>query len=216
MESLRQKKNEIISFYTRSFERHVKYNPGVPVDESDAWATQWCGKASQITRFQVLLKEVKISGKELLDVGCGLGTLVRFLRKHRIEKFKYTGVDIVPDFVSEAQKRFPECQFHETNILDYNGSADIVYCSGALTYKVQDNTRYYQTIIRKMWESAKETVIFNMLRTNRREWPDGEGIYAFYNPDLVRDYCHNFCDDVKVIEGYDYGDFSIRLQRKVA
>ncbi|KKT96901.1 MAG: hypothetical protein UW99_C0047G0013, partial [Candidatus Collierbacteria bacterium GW2011_GWC2_45_15] len=55
----------------------------------------------------------KVGSKEsLLDVGCGNGRLLLGLPK----TIKYTGLDISPKLLEEAQKKYPNNNFIETDI----------------------------------------------------------------------------------------------------
>lgn len=61
---------------------------------------------SEITRD--LIKEYKSSpGKQMLDVCCGTGNHIKYLRKY----FNITGVDVSPDMLQIAQKKYPDIKF---------------------------------------------------------------------------------------------------------
>lgn len=189
--------NQIVGFYQNS----LKINK----NSDDSHIVQWHSKGSQLARFKVLIDNLLPNTNSLLDVGCGVGTLVKILNDKKIP-LKYTGVDIVKDFVDLSRDRYPFNRFIHANVADINERFDAVYCSGALTYKVNNNNGYYYGLVKKMYELSNKFVIFNML-----EGDGHSGIYARYNPNEVKDFCMSFCRDVKIIKGYCWDDFSIRM-----
>jgi len=69
----------------------------------------------------------------LLDLGCGPGSLVRYLRD--IPGVRITGVDLSPEMVRYAKIHHPDVEFHvgdAESIPFDNDSFDVVLCSGML------------------------------------------------------------------------------------
>jgi ubiquinone/menaquinone biosynthesis C-methylase UbiE len=194
--------DKIVQFYQRSLALHGETS-------QDAAIVQWGGGTREQTcRFQVLFDAVDLGDKSLLDVGSGVGTLVKELQERRLS-VQYTGIDIVKEFAQLSRKRFPDRKFVHDNVLNLDGQYDVVYCSGALTYKVRGNNKYYCGIIRKMYDLAREAVVFNMLEgTSPRQ-----SVYARYDPKKIAKFCHSFCDEVEIIKGYDCDDFSICMRK---
>ena len=62
-------------------------------------------RSSQEKRFEALLGLGDFHGKRLLDVGCGFGDLLRFLRARGIEP-RYTGLDICEPMVARCRESF--------------------------------------------------------------------------------------------------------------
>ena len=58
-------------------------------------------------------KELKfMNQKSVMDIGCGTGTLVEYL-----ELKDYLGVDLNPDFIALAKKKYPQYDFKVLNIV---------------------------------------------------------------------------------------------------
>ena len=57
----------------------------------------------------------KLSGKKVLDIGCGTG---RFVPLFVDEGLEYTGMDISTGMIDVAQEHFPDQRFVESDILD--------------------------------------------------------------------------------------------------
>lgn len=76
-------------------------------------------------------------GDSILDVGCGVGHYLVSLRKHVPAKFSYTGVDGSADYVSRAQKLFPDVTFKNGDIFNLpfpDKSFDFVMCNNVLLH----------------------------------------------------------------------------------
>jgi 2-polyprenyl-3-methyl-5-hydroxy-6-metoxy-1,4-benzoquinol methylase len=57
------------------------------------------------------------AGQSLLDVGCGYGELLHFVKPSG----PYLGIDLVNDFVAEAHRRYPQNRFEVGDVLDCSG-----------------------------------------------------------------------------------------------
>jgi len=64
----------------------------------------WADAASQQRRFEVLAENADLTGRTILDVGCGLGDLWAFLQARGI-RADYTGVDVLPSMMALARER---------------------------------------------------------------------------------------------------------------
>ena len=53
-----------------------------------------------------------MSNKSIMDIGCGTGTLVEYLKPR-----EYLGVDLNPDFIKLARKKYPQYDFKVLNIV---------------------------------------------------------------------------------------------------
>lgn len=65
-------------------------------------------------------------GNHLLDVACGTGQHIAYLKAH----FKVEGLDLLPDFIAIARQRHPEVIFHQGDMTDFDlsRSFDVVTC----------------------------------------------------------------------------------------
>ncbi|KKP37629.1 MAG: hypothetical protein UR27_C0004G0042 [Candidatus Peregrinibacteria bacterium GW2011_GWA2_33_10] len=71
-------------------------------------------------------------GAKVLDVGCGNGRLVEFLKNYSID---YTGLDQSKKLIEEAKKNFSNKNFVQGNILKLpfrDSSFDIIFCIAVL------------------------------------------------------------------------------------
>lgn len=193
-------RKRLLKFYLDGLSAH---------DSTDARAVQWADNENQRTRFEVLLNVADLSGKSVLDVGCGVGGLYRMLLEKKIPA-NYTGIDVVPDYIDLARIKFPQGHFECKDIFDTDETSDYVLSSGALTFKVADNDAYYMEMIRKMWSIAKKGLAFNMLD---RAMHVNDNTYASYDPKEITDFCGILGGRVETIMGYLPQDFTIYIYK---
>jgi len=98
-------------------------------------------KGKQFLRFHQLTSNLQLSGASILDVGCGFGDFVDYLRCMNIEDYRYTGIDLVGEFIAEGQARFgsPRATFVQTSLEDYAPAStfDYVIASGTFNQKLE-------------------------------------------------------------------------------
>ena len=89
---------KIVEHYERCL---LKYGPNYK-------GMDWPNERDLYIRFQVMLEVVKEIEKRkisLLDLGCGVGLLVDFLKqKNILKKYKYMGIDISYNMIEIAKK----------------------------------------------------------------------------------------------------------------
>lgn len=177
--------------------------------EDDVRSVQWTSIFGQKRRFEVLLNIENVIGSSVLDVGCGIGDMYKFLTEKDIE-VDYTGIDIVPEFIETARNKFPSVRFEHQDILDIDESFDYVFASGALSFKVENNHEHYGRVIQKMYDIANKGVSFNMLDASTHVDND---TYAAYHPNEIAEYCSTFAERVEIVTDYLPQDFTVYLYK---
>ncbi|MBI2881050.1 MAG: methyltransferase domain-containing protein [Candidatus Tectomicrobia bacterium] len=84
-----------------------------------------------------LLGQVVREGETFLDVGCGPG---RFFELTRPFGVKYTGVDVTPNMVARARRRYPDADFRVDDAFRLSfedGSFDVVFNNDVLRHVPQ-------------------------------------------------------------------------------
>ena len=72
---------------------------------------------SECEKIHTLIKEYKKSkGKEMLDVACGTGNHIQYLKKY----YDITGIDLDKDMLKIAKKKFPGIKFHHGDMRIFN------------------------------------------------------------------------------------------------
>jgi len=113
----------------------------------------------------------------ILEIGCGLGDFYKYLiGKNR--DCRYHGYDIVPEYVAECQRVYPQAKFEVRNIfLDgIEGCYDTIVMSQVLNnrYQKSDNMEVMQRALELAFQHTLISVSVDMLST----------YVDFRNPDL--------------------------------
>lgn len=142
---------------------------------------------NQTMRFLELRKQL-LAGTQslrkdyrLLDIGCGTGDLLPFLRDIGMEPGQYVGVDLMPEMVQAANARadkenwptdwyFTTGDLRDAALVESLGKFDIVTCIAAYALKEdhdsqQENIALVQDAIEKMAAAATEAVFVTLFST---------------------------------------------------
>lgn len=93
---------------------------------------------------RIIAKHKRSDGNALLDVACGTGGHVPYLR----DDFAYEGLDLDPEMLALARERFPEVAFHQGDMVDFvmRRSFDVVTCLFSSIANVKTEQRLQQAI----------------------------------------------------------------------
>jgi SAM-dependent methyltransferase len=113
----------------------------------------------------------------ILEIGCGLGDFLKYLIEQKRD-CSYHGYDIVPEYIAECRRVYPQSKFEVRNIfLDgIDGSYDTVVMSQVLNnrYQKSDNLQVMQRALELAFQHTRVSVSVDMLST----------YVDFRNPDL--------------------------------
>ena len=169
----------------------------------------WQSQRSQQRRFAVLSEVGPLANAHVLDIGCGVGDLYKYLLRRRIP-VNYTGFDILPEMVAHARTRYPEAQFEVRDALQGLGSQqfDYVLCSGAFNVNFGRNLEAAQEVLNELLRCSTRGVAINFLSTRARE---RDAILFNYDPEVLFTYCQTLTPHVQLLEGYLPNDFTLYL-----
>lgn len=192
-------------------EKHIKgYQKKFKKYGVDPRALQWSsGKAAKL-RYVQLVVDIDFNGKKVLDIGCGFGDIITYIEK-KTKKFSYTGVDIVPEFITVAKKEYPK---HKFIVRDYfenplKKSFDIIMSSGTLNANVKGAVSYRKKAIKIMLAHAKEAVIFNMAGSSPQPKNKKENrVYYADSYDILK-FCLTLSSKLIFRSNYHSKDFTI-------
>lgn len=180
-------------------------------------ALQWKSKGAAHQRFRQFWAEIDFDNKNVLDVGCGFGELGNFLTK-RYENVKYKGVDIMPEFIENGKKIYPQL---ELEIADYFGQPspemyDTIICSGALNSNFgteEENLEFRKNAIKVMFEHTTNVVAFNMLGGHPAT-QNKEDSNIWYSDSLeILEYCMSLTRRVILRHQYHPTDFTVFMYK---
>jgi len=177
-------------------------------------ALQWRNSESAEVRYRNLVVDIDFNNKSILDIGCGFSDLIPFI-ENKSKKFTYTGIDVVPEFIREDQKKYPHHSFLVGDWVKLIGKSDIILCSGVLNNKVKDNQyAYRKKAISLMYENANEVLAFNM--AGGFPQPKNEDKYKVYYVDSQKIFRFCLCLTNKIILRHHYRkkDFTIVMFKK--
>src|SRR5262249_30664110 len=105
----------------------------------------WKDYAEEARRLKRFISQHKRSaGNALLDVACGTGGHVPYLR----DDFVYEGLDLDPEMLALARTRFPDVPFHQGDMVDFalGRQFDVVTCLFSSIAYAKTEERLRQTI----------------------------------------------------------------------
>jgi SAM-dependent methyltransferase len=106
-------------------------------------------KSRNNIRYSVIQDYVEVNEElSILDYGCGLGYLYDYLQEN-LPKLQYFGSDLVEDFISHCQNKFPHINsnfFLVDPFTHFDKKFDIVFASGVFNIKSslkEENSKQY-------------------------------------------------------------------------
>tara|TARA_B110000259_G_C13887933_1_gene351721 strand:+ start:67 stop:678 length:612 start_codon:yes stop_codon:yes gene_type:complete len=153
-------------------------------------AVQWSSKQTQKKRFEVLCNILKKTDS-VIDIGCGLGDMLEFLRNEKNFTGRYLGLDFVPDFINYANAKFQNDTKAEFSIFDINNDTlpnnfDTIMMSGVFNNLMDDNWKFITNTLQKIFQATNRVVSINALSTYV-DYQDS-GLY-YTNPIELFDFC---------------------------
>lgn len=172
----------------------------------------WESREAQHIRFSVLVDNVDLYKRSLLDVGCGLGDLFFYLCSQGVELEQYYGVDISEVVVNKALEMNPHLNIEHRDIFSdqdfaQNNSYDVVYASGIYNLKQNNNINFLEESLSIYKKVSKEYVVFNLLSEKSE---DKEDAYYYYSSNCITELVRKFkFADFSIIEDYLHNDFTV-------
>lgn len=150
-----------------------------------------------------------MNGKKVLDVGCGVGHLVDYLKAHGVG-CSYLGIDALSEMVAAARSRHPHWTFQQRSLLEPADQleTDYVLASGLFTFCTHDEV---EASIRTMFKVCGTAVAFNALSTWATRQEPGE-FYA--DPLAMVELCRTITPWVALRHDYLPHDFTIYMYKK--
>lgn len=169
----------------------------------------WKDEESQGLRFRVLSEIANLSGRSVLDIGCGFGDFYGYL-KESLSDFDYRGIDFSEDFINAARKKYPSAEFIVGNFLDagFLEEYDYVIASGLFNTKITDNLNFLQSCVEKMYRICRCGVAINML-TDKVDYMKED--LCYYNPGSMLNRCLGISRHVALRHDYPLYEFSVYI-----
>ena len=168
---------------------------------------------SQRKRFEVLAGIGPMIDARVLDVGCGLGDFLAFLREAGQVPASYAGIDVVAEFIDEARQRYPDACFEVSDLADFEGDNRYDYCvaSGIFYLPSSSWNRCVQETALKMFEMSTKGVAINFLSNLTRRRDD---VSYYADPGAVlRLLDRHVCSRLVLRHDYLLNDFTVYLYK---
>jgi SAM-dependent methyltransferase len=204
-------------------------NPSRPETETSRWYAEKVAlhgfdyrglgfrtRFAQEKRFEALMSLGDFHQRTVLDVGCGFGDFLAYLRDHGIEP-RYTGVDICEPMVRRCHERFEgtDASFHVGDVIDWQPEEmpDFVVASGIFGLDSRDARARIRPTMRRMYEWANVGMACNFLSQRSLE-PAENRVYV--DPAEALEMGLALTPAVRLDHSYLPNDFTIYLDKTPA
>ncbi len=141
-------------------------------------ALLWNSRESQATRFATISDLVDLTGRIVLDAGCGTGDFGAWLHEHDVQYGRYVGLEAIDELIDLGRKRdLPEAEWAMADFVrnpeafrGVSRTPDVIAFSGSLNTMEQATA---ERVLDRAWEVATEALVFNFL--SDRPGPRYEG-----------------------------------------
>ena len=172
----------------------------------------WSSKKSQNLRFKNLFRSLRINNKKILDVGCGLGDMVKFLDS-RTKNYNYIGIDISKKLVNycKKNKNKKNRKFINSDIFKVKEkNIDISVLSGSLSLNFVGIEDYTFKTMKKMFDISNECIALNFLS----KYADYETKKnKHYYPERVFSWAKKISKNINLYHDYPLYEFTIQIYR---
>ena len=129
----------------------------------------WGKGGRQNLRFSILTKDIK-KNSSVLDLGCGFGDLLKFLKEEIDFEGQYTGVDLVEGMLKIGKENHKNANFINSDVsngLPEIPKHDFVIASGLMNLKLNssNNKEYIEHILKIMFEKSKVSLACDFMTT---------------------------------------------------
>ena len=163
-------------------------------------------------RFQKLTEIADLRNRRVLDLGCGIGAFYPFLTK-KFGDLEYTGIDIVPEMVAFAAKKYPRARFLCRDLVNesLDETFDYVLISTVFNKAIPDSHGFMRELLTVGFKHCELGLGFNFLSTYVN-FSDQE--MAYFDPADVLDFCiRNLTRKVVIHHHYERVDVAVFAYR---
>lgn len=188
------------------------YNKNYDKFQNSIKSIGWSSKKDQYLRFSKLLQNIDINNKSILDVGCGFGDLIFFIKKYnKKKKFIYTGVDISDKILSYSKTvhkkkniKFICGDFYSLKLIKH----DIVLSSGSMSLNLHLKSRNLENMIEKMMIASNYCVVMNFL-SSYSDYQLKKNQH--FSPEKLFKISKKFSKKVNIIHDYNLYEFTVQI-----
>ena len=175
-------------------------------------ASGYASRVEQRAGFRVLAETLPLTGRRILDVGCGLADFADYLTAHH-SRVRYDGVDISPGVIAGARRRNPSLSLRVLDILeeDPGGPYDYVVASGVFHLLGEPGFDIMTALVSRMFALSRRAVAF----TARSAWSYPQRPGEFHaEPFETLAFCRTLTPRVALRHDYSARDFAAFMYRR--
>jgi SAM-dependent methyltransferase len=173
-------------------------------------------KSSQEKRFEALLELGDFDGASVLDVGCGFGDLLEFLKDRGIDA-RYTGIDVCKPMIERCRERFEHDHaiFRTADVLEFESvdSYDYVVASGLFGLDAEGSRDRIRPTLERMFAWSRIGMAANFLSTRSPAPVDGR---VYVDPAKALEAALQLTPSARLNHTYLPNDFTLYLYRTPA
>ena len=144
----------------------------------------------------------------MLDYGCGFADLAGYLTESGLAPERFVGVDLNPEFIEVARRRYPDGEFHVNAMSGENpGSwrADVVVMLGLLNYRQAglDNEAFARRMMQMAFGWAEECLVCDFLSSEPTPGYEVEDWVNYYPPGRVLEWALELSPWVSLRHDYE-------------
>lgn len=153
--------HSIVEHYENCLRRHGDNHRGM----------DWPNADHAERRMQVMLEMIPSGASgSLLDIGCGTGHLLEYMRRQPSRNLTYEGLDLSPAMLQYAREKHPSIPFHQVDLIanpNAIGQFDYAIMNGVLTEKLGfqngDMFDYAQKLLTAAFSKVNSGLAFNVM-----------------------------------------------------
>jgi cyclopropane fatty-acyl-phospholipid synthase-like methyltransferase len=163
-------------------------------------------------RYKVLSEVMDLTGKSVLEVGCGFGDLGVYLQQ-KYSGVRYLGIDVSRRMVEEGRKVHPTLRLRVQNVLEINAPKkfDIVMAQGIFYLLGKKAESKMHELIEKIFSLSKEALAFCAISSWARDKKDSE---FYVDPVALLDWCRTLTTRIVLRHEYLPNDVALYLYRR--
>ena len=166
----------------------------------------WGSREQQQYRFDVVLGNVAVASRSVLDIGCGFGDLLGYMDNRQVKQGCYTGLDVNTELVEDASRLYPHGTFIDKPLTEVDDSlrSDVVIMLGLMNFK-QDkiaNMDYARLMVEKAFSLTGYALVVDFLSARVIDGYPKEDFVYYYEPADVLDMGLSISADVKLVHDY--------------
>jgi SAM-dependent methyltransferase len=173
-------------------------------------------RSSQEKRFGALVALGDFDGARVLDVGCGFGDFLAWLRARGVQP-RYTGLDLTESMIARCRKRFSDndagfARFLVGDALTWqaDGEYDYVIASGIFGYHAKDTRARIQPTLGRLFAIAGKGLAVNFLSGCAPTRSPGR---LYVHPADVLQYALRLTPAVRLDHTYMPNDFTLCMYK---